>query len=94
MEMKIFTDTGQYVLRFDQGVAESEIRARLDKGAGINPEIKEAVEEQERAAMTSPKEVVKVDEASPRGLTLDQRAVLLAMAMTIVSSNSTTLSTC
>lgn len=76
---ELFTDTGQYVLRFDKDVADQEIQARLEKGVGINDELKKVAEE---SSESQTRAMVKV-ESSGRGLTLDQRAILLATAMTI-----------
>lgn len=78
---ELFTDTGQYVLRFDKGIAQQEVDERIDKGVGINDELKKVAEEspsteKETALVPS----VDVDGA---GLTLDQRAILLATAVTI-----------
>jgi hypothetical protein len=77
---EIFTDTGQYVLRFDRQVADQEIATRLDKGVGINEELQKVAAENKEA-----KELVVADNAgeSERSLTLDQRAILLAAAVTI-----------
>jgi len=77
---EIFTDTGQYVLRFDKGVAEQEVQTRLEKGMGLNEEIKKVAEESSAAQTT--KDLVPVQDDG-KGLTLDQRAVLLAAAVTI-----------
>lgn len=81
---EIFTDTGQYVLRFDRKMADMEVQQRITQGVGINDELKKVANENEEAkehAGEQSKALVQVDE--DRGLTLDQRAVLLATAVTI-----------
>lgn len=81
---EIFTDTGQYVLRFDRKMADEEVQQRIEKGVGINEELKKVANENQDAkehAGERSTALVQVDE--DRGLTLDQRAVLLATAMTI-----------
>jgi hypothetical protein len=83
---EIFTDTGQYVLRFDRKMADMEVQERMNKRVGINEELnkvaaenKEAKEHQQEDSESTA--LVLVDEH--KGLTLDQRAVLLAAAVTI-----------
>jgi hypothetical protein len=81
---ELFTDTGQYVLRFDRKMADMEVQQRIEKGVGINEELKKVANENEEAKEHMGQQstaLVQVDE--DRGLTLDQRAVLLATAVTI-----------
>lgn len=76
---ELFTDTGQYVLRFDKGVAEQEIQTRLEKGMGLNEEVKKVAEESGNA---NAKQLVHINDDG-KGLTLDQRAVLLSAAVSV-----------
>lgn len=78
---ELFTDTGQYVLRFDKGVAQQEVDERIDKGVGINDELKKVAEESPNAARETA--LVPTANGDGAGLTLDQRAILLATAVTI-----------
>ena len=78
---ELFTDTGQYVLRFDKGVAQQEVDERIDKGVGINDELKKVAEESPNAATETA--LVPSANGNGAGLTLDQRAILLATAVTI-----------
>lgn len=78
---EIFTDTGQYALRFDRSIADQEIQLRVEKGVGINEELKKAAEESAEANQQAEKALVPVEDG--QCLTLDQRAILLAAAVTI-----------
>lgn len=86
---ELFTDTGQYVLRFDKGVADQEVQERIEQGVGINEELKKVAEENKEAKLeherkeTQSTAIVPVPDISEAGLTLDQRAILLAAAITI-----------
>lgn len=78
---ELFSDTGQYVLRFDRSVADQEVQTRVEKGVGINDELKKVADESAEAKAQAEKALVPVEDG--QSLTLDQRAVLLAAAVTI-----------
>ena len=78
---EILSDTGQYVLRFDRSLADQEVQARMQKGIGVNDELKKVAAESADAKEQEDKAVVPVEDG--RSLTLDQRAILLAAAITI-----------
>lgn len=78
---EIFTDTGQYVLRFDRALADQEVQTRVEKGVGINEELKKVAEESSDAKRQAETALVAVEDG--QSLTLDQRAILLAAAVTI-----------
>lgn len=85
---ELFTDTGQYVLRFDKQVADAEVTARVEKGVGINEELQKVAAETQRAkevaeAQPTSTALVTTPPEDERGLTLDQRAILLAAAVSI-----------
>lgn len=83
---ELFTDTGQYVLRFDRKIADLEVQQRVERGVGINEELSKVAQESKAVQKLDNEEqqstaLTQVDE--DKGLTLDQRAVLLATAVTI-----------